>query len=185
MTTTFSASIPDDLKIEECTALGYEDPTETQENNIMHNAHLLAGTMCTAKWIFEAYGQGPFPAPTTESFATLMAVDGLESIGPEGRTWDAAILDLGCSATVAGRTWVDEFIRKSNCDTKRYQKESKSFAGFTGEQVESREAILLHMVVLGCMQSCWSTSLRQRRRYSSPDGRWQRSSYSSTYGKEQ
>ena len=78
-----------------------------------------------------------------------MAGDVLESIGPEERTWDEAILDLGCSATVAGRTWVDEFIRRSNCDTKHYETESKSFAGFTGEQVESREAIILHVIALG------------------------------------
>ena len=122
----FECLDPDNLKGKECTALGFGDSPEKQENNIMHNAYLLAGTMCTAAFglwtvvlttvrcIFGAYSRGRFPAPTTESFATLMAVDGLESIGPEERTWDKAILDLGCSATVAGPTWVNEFIRKLN-----------------------------------------------------------------------
>ena len=157
----FECLDPSDLKIEECTGLRSKDSKEMLEDNIMNDIYLLTGTMCTvalglwtavldtAMWILEAYILSPFFAKTAESFATLMAVDGLESIRPEERTWDEAILDLGCSATVARQTWVDEFIRRSNCDTKRYQMESKSFAVFTGEQVESREAIILHVVVLG------------------------------------
>ena len=157
----FECLDPSNLKEAEYTGRRSEDLKEMQEDNIMHNIYLLMGTMCTvalslwtavsatAMWILEAYILGPFPAKTTEFFATLMALDGLESIGPEESTWYKAILDLGCSVTVAGQTWVGNFIRRSNCDTKRYQTESKSFAGFTGEQVESREAIILHVVVLG------------------------------------
>ena len=64
----FECLDPDDLKVKECTALRLRDSPETQENNIMHNTYLLAGTICTiafglwtavsttVRWIFEAYG---------------------------------------------------------------------------------------------------------------------------------
>ena len=44
----FECLDPDDLEVKECTALGLEESPETQDNNIMHNAYLLAGTICTA-----------------------------------------------------------------------------------------------------------------------------------------
>ena len=64
------------------------------------------------------------------------------------QVWHEAILDFGCSGTVTGGASMDKLIEKSNCDLKRYQTNSKSFAGFTEEQVESRESIILHVICL-------------------------------------
>ena len=44
----FKCLNPDNLNVKECTALGLGDSPETQENNVIHNAYLMTGTMCTA-----------------------------------------------------------------------------------------------------------------------------------------
>ena len=129
--------------------------------NSTYNANQVVRSICTAAfgvWAVVLTTVGKISgacspilsvARTKESFAILMAVDRPDLIGPEEEVWDEAILELGCSATVAGRAWVNEFIKKSNCDTKHYQTENKSFAGFTGEQVELRGAINVQCIFLG------------------------------------
>ena len=53
------------------------------------------------------------------------------------RRYNEVIMDLGCTATVAGRTWVEEFVRRSGAEIQRYSTEPREFAGFTGEVARS------------------------------------------------
>ena len=65
------------------------------------------------------------------------------------RRYNEAIMDLGCTATVAGRTWVEEFIQGSGAEIQRYSTEPLDFAGFTAEVTRSSEAAILHIIILG------------------------------------
>ena len=56
----------------------------------------------------------------------------------EDRQYNEAIPDLGCSAFVAGRSWIQEFVRNSGADIQMYQKNLRTYAGFTGETSSSR-----------------------------------------------
>ena len=57
-------------------------------------------------------------------------------------------MDLGCTATVAGRTWLEEFIQGTGAEIQRYSTEPRDFAGFTGEVTRSSKAAILHIIIL-------------------------------------
>ena len=65
------------------------------------------------------------------------------------REFNEALVDLGCSATVAGKEWVREFEAKSGGTVEWFSTARRAFTGFTGEQASSDQATTLHVRVLG------------------------------------
>ena len=61
------------------------------------------------------------------------------------REFNEAILELGCSATVAGKEEVRELEAESGGTVEWFSTARRAFTGFTGEKASSDRAAILHV----------------------------------------